>query len=100
MAGEREPAAAADEYDRLLGEQFGKGVDLVLLGMGGDGHTASIFPGTEAEGEGEQKRRCMANYVPKLSAWRLTMTAQYINRAFEVVAMVSGADKAGWWIRR
>lgn len=93
LAGEREPAQAAQEYDRLLGEQFGKGVDLILLGMGGDGHTASIFPGTEAERE--EKRLCVANHVPKLSTWRLTMTVPYINRAFEVVAMVSGAAKAG-----
>lgn len=93
MAGERDPAAAAQEYDRLLEEQFGAGMDLILLGMGGDGHTASIFPGTEAERE--EKPLCVANYVPGLSAWRLTMTAPYINTAFEVVAMVSGASKAG-----
>lgn len=93
MAGERDPAAAAEEYDRLLQEQFGAGMDLILLGMGEDGHTASLFPGTEAVQE--QQRLCVANYVPRLSAWRLTMTARYINRAFEVVAMVTGAAKAG-----
>lgn len=92
LAGEREPEAAATEYDRLLREQFGMGMDLVMLSMGDDGHTASLFPGTEALQE--QHRLCVANYVPKLNAWRLTMTAPYLNRAFEVVTMVSGAAKA------
>jgi 6-phosphogluconolactonase len=92
MAGERDPETAAQDYDRLLQEQFGSGVDLLLLGMGEDGHTASLFPETQALQE--QQRLCVANYVPKFASWRLTMTAPYINRAFEVAAMVSGASKA------
>ena len=92
MAGEKDPAEAADEYQRLLEADFGRGLDLVLLGMGEDGHTASLFPDTQALQERE--RLCVANYVPKLSAWRLTLTAGYINRAFEVIAMVAGQAKA------
>jgi 6-phosphogluconolactonase len=92
MAGEKDPAEAADEYDRLLAEGFSRGLDLVLLGVGEEGHTASLFPGTEALGVTD--RRCVQNYVPKLSAWRLTLTASYINQAFEVMVLVAGKAKA------
>jgi 6-phosphogluconolactonase len=93
MAGERDPNTAAKEYGQMLKEKFGDGgIDLVLLGMGDDGHTASLFPETEALNE--TKHRCVANYVPKLNTWRLTLTAPFINRAALVVLLVSGASKA------
>lgn len=92
MAGEKDPAEAAAEYDRLLNEQYPKGADLVLLGMGEDGHTASLFPGTEALKV--QDRLCVANFVPRLDSWRLTMTLPYLNRSFEVMVLVSGKAKA------
>ena len=93
MRGEIEPEAAAIEYGQLLKARFGEeGVDLALLGMGDDGHTASLFPGTTALEE--TKHRCVANFVPKLNAWRITMTAAFLNRSREVMVMVTGAGKA------
>jgi 6-phosphogluconolactonase len=77
----------------MLKEKFGDGgMDLILLGMGDDGHTASLFPETEALNE--TKHRCVANFVPKLNTWRLTLTAPFINRAGQVLILVSGASKA------
>jgi 6-phosphogluconolactonase len=93
MAGERDPNTAAREYGQVLKEKFGDGgIDLVLLGMGDDGHTASLFPETEALNE--TKHRCVANFVPKLNTWRLTLTAPFINRSAEVIFLVRGASKA------
>lgn len=92
LVGEKEPQLAADEYDSLLKHDYDKGLDLVILGMGSDGHTASLFPDTDAlQATG---RFCVANYVPQLSAWRLTLTADYINKAFEVMLLISGRAKA------
>jgi 6-phosphogluconolactonase len=93
IRGEIDPQEAAKEYGELLKAQFGDGgLDLVLLGMGDDGHTASLFPGTTALQE--KKHRCVANYVEKFKAWRVTMTAPFINKAANVMILVSGADKA------
>src|SRR4051812_27047204 len=93
MAGELEPNEAAKEYGQMLKEKFGEGgMDLVLLGMGDDGHTASLFPGTEALKE--TKHRCVANFVPKLSTWRITLTAPFINRSKDIMFLVSGASKS------
>ena len=93
MAGERDPNTAAKEYGQMLKEKFGDGgMDLVLLGMGDDGHTASLFPETEALNE--TRHRCVANFVPKLNTWRLTLTAPFINRAGQILVLVSGVSKA------
>jgi len=93
MAGERDPQQAAKQYGQMLKEKFGDGgMDLVLLGMGDDGHTASLFPETEALDE--TKHRCVANFVPKLNTWRITLTAPFINRARAVMILVAGASKA------
>ncbi|HZL36529.1 MAG TPA: 6-phosphogluconolactonase [Tepidisphaeraceae bacterium] len=93
MRGEIDPEAAAREYGELLKRKFGdQGIDLVLLGMGPDGHTASLFPGTAALRE--QRHRCVANFVGKLNAWRVTMTAPFINRAGQVMILVSGEEKS------
>jgi len=92
MRGEIDPQAAAVEYGSMLKARFGDGgIDVILLGMGDDGHTASLFPGTAALDE--THHRCVANYVPKLSAWRLTLSAPFINRASAVFALISGATK-------
>lgn len=93
IRGEIDPNEAAIEYGQMLKEKFGGGgLDLIHLGMGPDGHTASLFPGTAAVHE--LKHRCVANYVEKLKSWRVTMTAPFINRARAVMFIVSGADKA------
>ncbi len=66
--------------------------DLVLLGLGDDGHTASLFPDTEALTETE--RLCTENFVPKFDCYRITMTLPVINNAKNIVFMVSGSGKA------
>lgn len=100
LRGEAEPlTAAADEYERELVRVFGTpadgpppSFDLVLLGMGGDGHTASLFPFTAALDE--QKRWVTVNDVPQLNARRLTMTYPLLNAAASVVFLVTGVGKA------
>lgn len=92
LRGEMEPALAAQEYEdqlALLAVQRGEPIyrhDLILLGMGDDGHTASLFPGTEAVAE--KSRLVMPNYVRKLDAWRLTMTLPLLNQARQVLFLV------------
>lgn len=66
--------------------------DLVLLGMGPDGHTASLFPGTTALSVGEQI--AVANYVEKFDSYRITLTAATINNARNVTFVAGGGDKA------
>lgn len=94
MAGEIEPHLAAERYEDTLRNALGDPpvLDLVLLGMGADGHTASLFPGTEALRE--TVRLVAANFVPRLDAWRLTLTLPTINSARRAVFLVAGADKA------
>jgi 6-phosphogluconolactonase len=67
-------------------------LDLILLGMGADGHTASLFPGTTALDAND--RLVVSNYVEKLNTSRLTLTARAINAARNVRFLVSGEDKA------
>lgn len=98
LKGEVEPAQAASEYERDLRAAFGASssdiprFDLVLLGLGADGHTASLFPGTAALAERE--RLVVANDVPAMRAVRLTFTLPLINRARRVAFLVSGTEKA------
>lgn len=66
--------------------------DLVLLGMGADGHTASLFPRTTALNETE--KLAVANWVPQLDSWRYTLTFPVINNARNVMFLVAGADKS------
>jgi 6-phosphogluconolactonase len=92
-------AQAAAEYDQELAKSFDLKTedqlppfDLILLGMGPEGHTASLFPGTPAVQE--LKKRVVANWVPKLNTWRVTFTRPVINQAECVLLMVCGRDKA------
>ena len=92
-----EPEAAARAYEETLrsvtGQRAGVPVlDLVLLGMGEDGHTASLFPGTAAVREREAL--VVAHRVPKLDAVRLTLTPPVLNAGRRVVFLVGGAGKA------
>jgi 6-phosphogluconolactonase len=66
--------------------------DLMLLGLGTDGHTASLFPGTTALAE--RQRLCVDTWVERLKTHRITMTLPIINAARAVMFVVSGADKA------
>jgi 6-phosphogluconolactonase len=66
--------------------------DLVLLGIGPDGHTASLFPGTQALTE--NTRLVVPNYVPKFDSWRITFTYRLINAAGAVAFLSQGPDKA------
>ena len=94
MKGELDPSDAAAEYDAMLADKFAgdAGVDLMLLGMGDDGHTLSLFPGTAALDEREAA--CVANRVDELDAWRITMTAPFADRSGHVAALITGANKA------
>jgi len=83
-------AAYQAELEAVLG--VGGRFDLILLGMGADGHTASLFPGTAALKERE--RLVVAVYVERLDAWRVTLTLPVINEARQVTFLVSGASKA------
>ncbi len=93
LMGEIPPEQAAREYGELLKAKFHDGgPDLVLLGMGDDGHTASLFPGTAALDE--THHRCVANLVPQMKTTRLTMTYPFLNKAHEVIVLVTGQKKA------
>jgi 6-phosphogluconolactonase len=94
----KDTAKAAQEYEQALRASFKIAeaqfprFDLVLLGMGNEGHTASLFPGTKALHE--TKRLAVRNWVGKLYTDRITLTAPAINNAARVIFMVTGADKA------
>jgi 6-phosphogluconolactonase len=98
MEGELEPHEAAARYEselrnsfRLEGAQIPR-FDLVALGMGPDGHCASLFPHTQALHE--TTRLVVANHVEQKDSWRITLTWPVINRARSVFFLIGGADKA------
>ena len=88
-------AAAANEYEQTilqLTKQSVPQLDLILLGLGSDGHTASIFPGSEVLHE--TKRLVAAPWVEKFNTYRITMTLPLLNNGASVLFLVSGAEKA------
>lgn len=97
MRGEIDPQIAASEYEDdldVLAAQRGEQIyqhDLILLGLGDDGHTASLFPTTA--GLEEMQRKVIANFVPKLNSWRLTFTFPLINHARQICFLVGAAKK-------
>lgn len=94
MLGELTVEEAARVYEKELKDHFGEKLprfDLILLGMGEDGHTASLFPGTKAVEERE--RWAVENYVDRLLAWRITLTLPVIHSSRQVLILVSGENK-------
>ncbi len=95
---ELDPEAAAQDYEDQLRDFFHltnndwPRFDLIMLGLGDDGHTASLFPGTAALKE--VSRRVVANWVEKLQSFRISFTFAVLNHAAEVLFLVSGAGKA------
>lgn len=98
MEGELAPELAAARYETTIRGQFrlegaeAPRFDLLSLGMGDDGHTASLFPHTEAIHE--LGRVVVANHVPQKDTWRITLTWPVINEAREVFFLIGGKDKA------
>ena len=97
MSGEKDPATAAVEYEHklrnfFLGKTAAPRFDLVLLGLGEDGHTASLFPGSTALQE--TARWVATSYVARLHAHRLTLTLPVINAAAQVSFLVAGESKS------
>lgn len=98
IRAELEADVAAAEYEQELVSFFHLGnqemprFDLIFLGIGPDGHTASLFPGSNALTE--TSRRVVANWVEKFKTFRITLTFPVLNHAAEVVFLISGADKA------
>jgi 6-phosphogluconolactonase len=96
MQGEINPTQAASNYTAELRAMFGRvewpRFDLILLGLGTDAHTASLFPGTGAIHE--EQRWVVGHFVEKLKTYRLTLTPPVINHAENVIFLVAGADKA------
>jgi 6-phosphogluconolactonase len=96
IRGEVDPQIAAQEYQDgldLLAAQRGEIIyrhDLILLGVGDDGHTASLFPETAALDE--KVRKVVANFVPKFDTWRITFTYPLINQARQV-CFLANANK-------
>jgi 6-phosphogluconolactonase len=98
LAEQRDPESSARQYERTLQAFFRlppgqmPRFDLVLLGLGADGHTASLFPGTTAVHE--SWRLVAANWVEKLRTHRITLTVPVFNNAACVIFLVAGEDKA------
>jgi 6-phosphogluconolactonase len=97
VQGELEPALSAEKYRQELIDWFQEPLpnfDLILLGLGSDGHTASLFPGTKAFDCPQDYDLIAPNYVPQLDTWRITFTAKLINAAKQILFLVSGQSKA------
>lgn len=86
------PAESAEEYENTLQSYFKEAetLDLVLLGIGDDGHTLSIFPGEQYDGT----KWVNALYSTSKKQWRITLTPGFVNRSAQIIFMVSGKAKA------
>lgn len=94
MRTDIDPQAAAAAYEKILQQYFGHtttSFDLVLLGMGDDGHTLSLFPGTPVIHE--EKKTATAFFLKEQDMFRITLTAPVVNRAARVAFLVAGAGK-------
>ena len=97
IKGELDPARAASLYQKeilKLLPDSPPSFDLILLGMGEDGHTASLFPGTKVVSNPEDFEWVASNQIPQLNSWRVTFTPSLINAAKVIMILVSGNNKA------
>jgi len=94
MRGEDDPQRAAFDYRAVIAEVLGEepSFDLVLLGLGPDGHTASLFPGQDPMTEDEQRVRAV--YSNSQSQWRITLTPSVLNSTAAACFAVVGSEKA------
>ena len=95
IRGEVAPEQAAQEYAELLHNHFKPDslcFDIILLGIGEDGHIASLFPGTEAVEE--CKLYTVAVFVPRLDTWRVTLTFPVLNAAKDILFLAAGKSKS------
>ena len=96
-AADGDPRGAAARYAECLAAEIPETLgavprlDLILLGMGADGHTASLFPGTAIL---DAEETVAAVFVPRMNSWRLSLTLPVLNAARQVLFLVNGADKA------
>jgi len=102
MKGEDPPPQAARDYENEMRSVFGPdatlpALDLILLGLGSDGHTASLFPGSPALADGD--RWVVGNVIRSMQTVRLTLTLPVINAAHQVWFLVTGAKKADVFAR-
>ncbi len=86
-----DPARSADEFEREWRDLKIEHLDLAVLGMGDDGHTASLFPGTDVLAV--EDRIAAAVYVPKMNSWRVTLTKPVLRAAGLRIVLAAGASK-------
>jgi len=92
MQAEKEIEKEAHLYEKTIQDRLqGRGFDFMMLGMGEDGHTASLFPFTD--GLKAQGKLVIANYIPQLQTWRMTLTFDCINASSHIVCYVLGSQK-------